>query len=296
MVDCARDKALGFVRVTVFTCSVILLILPFETRTYGVQFPEENSPPGVVSGYVRIQGQWMNQSAQITFELRAPGTTMIVANPSNDEDPLLEGTQVTSGFIGQYTLSGVPAGTYDITAKGRKWLKQIGMALSLYANDGNGQFPPNKLGIAKGYLNEQPYFANALYPAYIDSKALFFCPGNVLWSPDNTWPDDPNVGWKGYMSNSYVYLANAKNPISGTWWLAPTGVPEDVRVEGIKSNPNYRVMMDQILIDGGTNLSNHRGGNNATGANTLFVDGHVEWWSRNKFTYTYSWAGQTYWY
>jgi beta propeller repeat protein len=79
--------------------------------------------PGMISGQVELQ-QAVNHSTQITFELRSPGTQDIIANAFNDEDSGKPGTQVTTDSNGNYTLYGVPVGVYDLTAKGRKWLRQ----------------------------------------------------------------------------------------------------------------------------------------------------------------------------
>jgi hypothetical protein len=78
---------------------------------------------GDVTGTVTLQGN-TDHSALITFEVRQPGTTAISANGTNDEDSGTPGTQITTGVDGSYTIIGVAAGTYDVTAKGSKWLRQ----------------------------------------------------------------------------------------------------------------------------------------------------------------------------
>jgi len=76
-----------------------------------------------LSGYVKLQNA-ISHSTQITFELRKPGTTNIIANAYNDENPNLPGTQITTGSDGSYILDSIPEGIYDITAQGSKWLRQ----------------------------------------------------------------------------------------------------------------------------------------------------------------------------
>jgi hypothetical protein len=90
--------------------------------------------PGTVSGLVTLQGV-SNHSALITFELRQPGTTVIVANASNDEDGGTPGTQITTGVDGSYTLNNVHSGTYDLTAKGAKWLRRKQSNISVSAGE-----------------------------------------------------------------------------------------------------------------------------------------------------------------
>jgi prepilin-type processing-associated H-X9-DG protein len=88
---------------------------------YSAEIREQTSPAGTVSGYITLQGA-VNHSTQVTFKLCEPGTTTIVVDASNDEEPQMEGAQVTTGSDGACILSDVPAGTYDMTAKGSKWL------------------------------------------------------------------------------------------------------------------------------------------------------------------------------
>jgi hypothetical protein len=78
---------------------------------------------GTVSGKVTLQNV-VDNSTLVTFELRQPGTTAIIVNAANDEDPDTPGTQITTAADGSYALNLVPEGTYDLTAKGSKWLKQ----------------------------------------------------------------------------------------------------------------------------------------------------------------------------
>jgi hypothetical protein len=91
----------------------------FDTFRY---FPAVE-PKGNISGLVTLQGN-TDHSSQITFELRQPGTTVITVDGTNDEDSLVTGTQITTGSDGSYTIQDVPEGTYDVTAKGSKWLRQ----------------------------------------------------------------------------------------------------------------------------------------------------------------------------
>jgi beta propeller repeat protein len=78
---------------------------------------------GAIFGHVGLQDV-VEATSQITFELRSPGTTTIVADASNDENPAQAGTQVTTDNGGWFTLCGIPPGTYDLSAKGSKWLRQ----------------------------------------------------------------------------------------------------------------------------------------------------------------------------
>jgi parallel beta-helix repeat protein len=88
------------------------------------EFDVGTTPPGgSITGKVTLQG-CSDHSARITFEIRQPDSSRIVANGTNDEDPSSSGTQITTGSDGSYEIRGVPPGVYDLTAKGRKWLRQ----------------------------------------------------------------------------------------------------------------------------------------------------------------------------
>jgi hypothetical protein len=79
---------------------------------------------GTISGLVTLQSVAAgNQSEQITFEIRTPGTTVIAVNAANDEDSAKPGSQVTTTADGTYNLEGIPQGTYDLTAQGTRWLR-----------------------------------------------------------------------------------------------------------------------------------------------------------------------------
>jgi hypothetical protein len=79
---------------------------------------------GGISGHVLLQSVITDQSTLITFEIRMPETTEIMIDGGNDEDSTKAGTQVTTGTDGSYMLTDIPAGTYDMTVKGNKWLRE----------------------------------------------------------------------------------------------------------------------------------------------------------------------------
>jgi hypothetical protein len=86
--------------------------------------PGQKQCAGSISGVVTLQSVAPdNQSEQITFEIRRPDTNAIAAYAINDEDPEEPGSQVTTASDGTYGLLEVPVGTYDLTAKGNKWLR-----------------------------------------------------------------------------------------------------------------------------------------------------------------------------
>lgn len=94
---------------------------------------------GTISGYVNLQGR-TSQSAQITFELRYSGATTPIPTyqPSNDEDPAAPGTQITTDSYSNFTLIEVPAGTYDLTAKGSNFLRAKQTNIAVFAGEETG--------------------------------------------------------------------------------------------------------------------------------------------------------------
>jgi hypothetical protein len=140
--------------------------------------------PGMVSGSVALEDTLpANLSTQMTFELRQPGTTTIIANAFPDEDPNKPGTQVTTApNTGAYTLKVVPVGTYDIGVKGSKWLRKVltnvavqswvtttATAVLLYGGDANDS---NTVNIQDLNILKATYGKSKGQPGY-DDRANF---------------------------------------------------------------------------------------------------------------------------
>jgi hypothetical protein len=102
---------------------------------------------GTISGYVNLEGR-TDQSEQITFELRYPGATTPIPTyqPLNDEDPHTPGTQITTDFYGGFTLIDVPAGNYDLTAKGSNTLRAKQVDIMVFAGNETSSLQFNLLG------------------------------------------------------------------------------------------------------------------------------------------------------
>ncbi|NOX97538.1 MAG: hypothetical protein GXO98_05695 [Nitrospirae bacterium] len=119
---------------------------------------------GSLSGTITYNG-YAGSSALFTFELRKPGTTTIIADAAEDEDPGTPGTQVTvtmAGGTGTYALSGLPEGTYDVTIKKSNTLREIQTNVSVvqgnntpnvdYSLRGGDANADNSVGIGDMYL------------------------------------------------------------------------------------------------------------------------------------------------
>ena len=81
-------------------------------------------PHGSISGKVKLEGRRDN-STEVTFALRAPGTTedLEAVSIANDEDEALPGIQITTKSDGSYTIHGVPQGTWELVAKATSYLR-----------------------------------------------------------------------------------------------------------------------------------------------------------------------------
>jgi prepilin-type N-terminal cleavage/methylation domain-containing protein/prepilin-type processing-associated H-X9-DG protein len=169
-------------------------------------------------------------------------------------------------------------------------LRQLGMGLHMLANDWDGKFTANAIaGPAElnGALNSQRYLMGGPRPlnstqapphlvdvpglydgSYIGKdKNILYCPAMLPYLyPEQNWQLG-NIG--------YSYLANAK-AIYTTMQL------NGVALDGIKSKPTDKVMVDIIEIQGNVNLDNH-----PEGGNVLFTDGRVEWRPKADFKDTY---------
>jgi hypothetical protein len=98
---------------------------------------------GAISGTVTLQGRTSNRGS-VDFELRQPGTTVIVPGyqPAMDLDSQTQGVQVYVPASGAYSLTEIPAGTYDLAAKASAYLRKVqaGIVVTKGGNVSNVNF------------------------------------------------------------------------------------------------------------------------------------------------------------
>ena len=140
-------------------------------------------------------------------------------------------------------------------------LKQIGLALQMYASDYNGYYPyPEKAGEGLNHHTIYPWdslywvYNPGLYPEYLDNIKILWCPSNKM----RTYPHPP-----GDWAITYAYYAYI---VRGGGADAVTGPSQD------SDDPNSLLVQD-ILLPDYSEYQNH----NMEGANCLFLDEHVEW-------------------
>lgn len=134
-------------------------------------------------------------------------------------------------------------------------LMQIGRAIRMYLNDSDGRYFYGEDAIDYGYLKDrnprtQPSY---LWPAYVDDRTLFKCPGNKKDYPDP--------------SNRYHYEYNWRLSENVTTNLIEDDVLEPVRTVCVHDVDGYGRNKRMDAED------NH----GKAGGNMLFCDFHGEW-------------------
>jgi len=166
-------------------------------------------------------------------------------------------------------------------------LKQLRIALSMYADENDGQFPPRS----------RPYWMTRLWQHY-ESLPVLKCPtDNPEPSPkaDPAKPDDPDFAPRSYLINGFNdYFEATLKPLGSSQWSDftqhkwPFGFPEsamrqpaDTIVFGEKNSDVFHVHMDFYQnndINGIAEQSRHGTGvkgSRSGGSDYAFGDGSV---------------------
>lgn len=130
-------------------------------------------------------------------------------------------------------------------------LKQIGLALNMYAGDNSDNFPTSSSGTAKSSLS-------FLYNSYVTDKNIFSCPSKT-------------TSTAGLVVQTAITDNSSAGALSATW---NSSYGYDPR-KSLLVDPGVAVASD-ISANDGTNTSSTANHTNL-GQNILFIDGHVEW-------------------
>lgn len=164
-------------------------------------------------------------------------------------------------------------------------LKQIYLAISMYASDNDGYFPSGWQYYT--YSGGYPYvgawvWKTGLYPAYASSKEIFFCPGTSngyrgreyfikTWGYYQTgyfyWPDCDGR-WAGGVQHTYYrsYMGGSAAPVG---YHAPLG---PAREDDDHGKP---IIQDAWSGEGAANSNHAAPGGRPYGLNCLFFEGNV---------------------
>ncbi|HHT9108027.1 MAG TPA: type II secretion system protein [Candidatus Wunengus sp. YC63] len=135
-------------------------------------------------------------------------------------------------------------------------LKQIGLAINMYANDNNGAFPTGgasgTTGSASDDADEERQSLGKLYDAYITDRKIFRC------------TSDSGVTETGVLTLTTTNTSFTANTCSYGYDDNHTSADD----------PGVAIAADRMGTSTSITLSyNH----NQKGQNVLYIDGHVEW-------------------
>jgi len=150
-------------------------------------------------------------------------------------------------------------------------LKQIGLALHMYAQDYEERFPSTNPATFTWAAPNSNTELSLLIPTYVTAPELFICPSSKS--------DVATTGTVLTRDNiSYAYVPDKVIPEIGTKSPAGQPVVADQTQAATKNNGHYYILQGQRDWDPGYD-ANHLGNHGKDGINVLFVDGHVAWYS-----------------
>jgi len=172
-------------------------------------------------------------------------------------------------------------------------LKQIHLAISYYATDNNGAFLPVHLGNPNQWYRWWPSLLEKYFPEELGSpidSPIYLCPtepgasgrcyalnAKISWSWDPTWPPPDMVMIDRIVNPSTKMCMADKPPVGNQWGLCFDDFT--YCLWDMKDDPALGRFYKSCILP-----------RHASGANILMVDGHVEWWHKNKILSGAGWA------
>jgi prepilin-type N-terminal cleavage/methylation domain-containing protein/prepilin-type processing-associated H-X9-DG protein len=211
-------------------------------------------------------------------------------------------------------------------------LKQIGLALHMYADDNNDNLPRSVVATGAEPMGNDPWDLPVSMADNIGPKAgtnmlyraIFYCPGGYASAQNlDSWWNFPSGGaiiressyeWlisrdgsKNFntagtttMTAPKGWLTKASKPYNRADTLDTAELVADTVVSKGTGNPltdawgPANVTSTSGIIPGYN--CNHMAGARPSGGNILFMDSHVEWRSFRNMTAWAEWTSKTYWY
>ena len=142
-------------------------------------------------------------------------------------------------------------------------LKQIGIALQIYAQDYDSWYPYNDIFHEDYWLNclDRATLTDVIYPVYIPNGRLFYCSTTTCdfreVSYENEWPGTT------YTFIGYNWLVN-RSKSHGGFTIVRRNIKTQI-VELVTDCIGWYLTTRYVI--------NHE----SEGVNSLFTDGHVEW-------------------
>lgn len=194
------------------------------------------------------------------------------------------------------------------SAKQRAWtttcssnLRQIGIAMRMFADDNNEQYPESGGDIYWGAVDGATHLPSWMEQAFpnLGNTNVYNCPGNIQLPVNMRGPFNYFNG-----DRAAFVLANADAPVKSTRILYPSayvlsgdtcGIPNQTGGEGAGGSFDPldadKDDYSQNCVGGGANgLPFELWQVHSRGQNILFADGHVKWYKRydtNEMTFRY---------
>ena len=152
-------------------------------------------------------------------------------------------------------------------------LRQLGTALSMYANDNKDRYPPTEVqNWPFGDWNDgRATLGPRALTAYIKEDKVFFCPANNFFKTPPYWR--PGAYWCGYCYWANYLSKNTTPPIDETMVATRAGYEP------------MTLLMSDIIMSGAPNANsdddevgwNSHSPKDIQGGNILYNDLHVKW-------------------
>lgn len=184
------------------------------------------------------------------------------------------------------------AKTQAVKIKCASNIRQLGLALTMYANDHNNNLPVNGPGGIGGWPWDLSRNVVTEMEKLGFTRNILYCPSTPEQNADDNWEFTTAFTVVTYvltLNDTPRLVATNRNsklevrPLdlgrAGTY--TPKITERELAVDAIISNGNNRNTAQFTGIYGGSPIphrANHIGANNQpTGGNIVFMDGHVEW-------------------